>query len=217
MCGLGFHRISTLSFSFVCVWIRERAVAALISLGAAPGAVADPNPKCPSGRTPADLASLNGHKGIAGYLGECALSAYLESLNVDNQESKAADRCGEKAVQTAAERVATPHEGNDMHTLSLKDSLAAVFNATQAAARIHEVMRVQSFQRKQLKLNYNEDANGSSTSNDQALSFLAVKRRNPGSYDEHAAAIRIQKKFRGWKGRRDFLKIRQRIIKIQVC
>ncbi|XP_038904062.1 calmodulin-binding transcription activator 3 isoform X2 [Benincasa hispida] len=189
---------------------RERAVAALISLGAVPGAPADPSPQYPSGRTPSDLASSNGHKGIAGYLAEAALSAHLESLNFDNQESKAADTCKEKAVQTAAERVPTPHEGNDMYTLSLKDSLAAVSNATQAAARIHEVMRVQSFQRKQLEVNDKFDV-----SNDQALSLLPVKRRNPGPHDEHAAAIRIQNKFRSWKGRKDFLIIRQRIVKIQ--
>lgn len=190
---------------------RERTVAALISLGAAPGALADPSLKYPSGRTPADLASSNGHKGIAGYLAESVLSAHLESLNFDNQESKAADTCGEKAVQTAAERVPTPHEGNDMYTLSLKDSLAAISNATQAAARIHEVMRVQSFQRKQLEVNDKFDV-----SNDQAFSLLPVKRRNPGSHDdEHAAAIHIQNKFRSWKGRKDFLIVRQRIVKIQ--
>ncbi|XP_023553566.1 calmodulin-binding transcription activator 3 isoform X2 [Cucurbita pepo subsp. pepo] len=184
---------------------RERTVAALISLGAAPGALTDPSPKYPHGRTPADLASSNGHKGIAGYLGESALSAHLESLNFDNKKGKAVDTCGEKAVHTASERVATPHQGNDMHALSLKDSLAAVSNATQAAARIHEVMRMQSFQKKQLL----------DLSNYQPLSLLPVKRRNSGSHDEHAAAIRIQNKFRSWKGRKDFLIIRQRIVKIQ--
>lgn len=184
---------------------RERTVAALISLGAAPGALTDPNPKYPYGRTPAGLASSNGHKGIAGYLAESALSAHLESLNFDNKKSKAVDTCGEKAVHTASERVATPPQGNDMHTLSLKDSLAAVSNATQAAARIHEVMRMQSFQKKQLL----------DLSNYQPLSLLLVKRRNSGSHDEHAAAIRIQNKFRCWKGRKDFLIIRQRIVKIQ--
>lgn len=184
---------------------RERTVAALISLGAAPGALTDPNPKYPYGRTPAGLASSNGHKGIAGYLAESALSAHLESLNFDNKKSKAVDTCGEKAVHTASERVATPHQGNDMHTLSLKDSLAAVSNATQAAARIHEVMRMQSFQKKQLL----------DLSNYQPLSLLLVKRRNSGSHDEHAAAIRIQNKFRSWKGRKDFLIIKQRIVKIQ--
>ncbi|XP_022136635.1 calmodulin-binding transcription activator 3 isoform X3 [Momordica charantia] len=192
---------------------RERVVAALISMGAAPGLLTDPSPKHPSGRTPADLASLNGHKGIAGYLAESDLSARLESLAFDSQESKSAETCGARAVQTATERVATPHDGNDIHTLSLKDSLAAVSNATQAAARIHEVMRVQSFQRKQLELKYRDDR--LDMLHDQALSVLAVKRGIPGPHDKHAAAIRIQNKFRSWKNRKDFLIIRQRIVKIQ--
>ncbi|CAA6675590.1 unnamed protein product [Spirodela intermedia] len=42
---------------------RERTVVSLFTLDAAPGALTDPTPKFPSGRTPADLASVNGHKG----------------------------------------------------------------------------------------------------------------------------------------------------------
>ncbi|KAI8527523.1 hypothetical protein RHMOL_Rhmol12G0082300 [Rhododendron molle] len=53
-----------------------------MSLGAAPVALADPNPIYPSGRTAADLASSNGHKGIAGYLAESALSSHLTTLQL---------------------------------------------------------------------------------------------------------------------------------------
>jgi hypothetical protein len=54
-------------------------------------------------------------------------------------------------------------------------------------------------------------------SHERALSLIAVKSQKAGQYDEPVhAAIRIQNKFRGWKGRKEFLIIRQRIVKIQV-
>ncbi|KAL9402057.1 hypothetical protein Peur_005906 [Populus x canadensis] len=41
--------------------------------------------------------------------------------------------------------------------------------------------------------------------------------QNRGHFEDylHTAAGRIQQKFHGWKGREDFLKIRNRIVKIQ--
>ncbi|KAL0431939.1 UNVERIFIED_CONTAM: Calmodulin-binding transcription activator 3 [Sesamum radiatum] len=131
---------------------RERTVAFLISLGAAPEALTDPTPAYPAGRPPAELAASNGHKGIAGYLSESllsSLSSHISSLNLE--DSKESNDRG-KAVETVTERIATPAGYGDLpHGLSMKDSLAAVRNATQAAARIHQVFRVQSFQRKQLE------------------------------------------------------------------
>lgn len=190
---------------------RERTVASLISLGAAPGLVTDPSPKHPAGKTPADLASDNGHKGIAGYLAESALSSHLVCLNLDAKEGKTAET---SAVQTVSERTPTSISDGDPDRLSLKDSLAAVCNATQAAARIHQVFRVQSFQRKQLK-EFGNDKFG--MSDEQALSLIAVKSNKNRQHDDdvHAAAIRIQNKFRSYKGRKDFLIIRQGIVKIQ--
>ncbi|KAK4489158.1 hypothetical protein RD792_004952 [Penstemon davidsonii] len=190
---------------------RERTVAFLVSLGAAPGALTDPTPKYTSGRTPADLASRNGHKGISGYLAELALSSHLLSLKL--KDSKESDR--ENAVEIVSERIATPVGDGDLpHGLSLKDSLAAVRNATQAAARIHQVFRVQSFQRKQLK-EYGDSEFG--MSDERALSLLALKTDKARQHHEpvHAAATRIQNKFRSYKGRKEYLLIRQRIIKIQ--
>ncbi|XP_047149182.1 calmodulin-binding transcription activator 1 [Vigna umbellata] len=192
---------------------RERTVAFLISLGAAPGLLTDPCPEHPSGRTPADLASTNGHKGIAGYLAESSLSAQLTTLDLNKDVG---ENSGNKVVQ----RIQDIAPVNDLDVLSyeqsLKDSLAAVCNATQAAARIHQVFRMQSFQRKQLK-EFGDDKFG--ISDERALSLVKKngKSHKSGSRDEpvHAAAIRIQNKFRGWKGRKDFLMIRQRIVKIQ--
>ncbi|KAJ4715755.1 Calmodulin-binding transcription activator [Melia azedarach] len=194
---------------------RERTVASLISLGAAPGALSDPTPKYPLGRTPADLAASIGHKGIAGYLAESDLSSHLSAINLNKQDRDAAETNGAKVVQTVSQRSPTPNSDGDLpYRLSLKDSLAAVCNATQAAARIHQVFRVQSFQKKQFK-EYGDDTFG--ISDERALSLLAVKSHKVGHHDEpvHAAAVRIQNKFRSWKGRKDFLIIRQQIVKIQ--
>jgi hypothetical protein len=204
-----------LSSQCLTFFIRERTVASLISLGAAPGALTDPCPQHPSGRTPADLSSANGHKGIAGYLAESFLSAQLESIDL---KRGAGESLGTKIVQRVQEQNAAQLNNEGIsHELSLKDSLAAVCNATQAAARIHQVFRVQSFQRKQQK-EYGDDKFG--ISDERALSLIAVnaKPHKSGQRDEpvHVAATRIQNKFRSWKGRKDFLIIRQRIVKIQV-
>lgn len=195
---------------------RERTVGLLISLDASPGALTDPTPKHPSGRTPADLASSNGHKGIAGYLAESALSSHLLSLKLkDTKDDNTGDFSRVTAVRTISDRTATPISDGDLpHGLSLKDSLAAVCHATQAAARIHQVFRVQSFQKKQ-QIEYGDGDFG--LSDERALSLLAVKSSRAGQQDEpvHSAAIRIQNKFRSWKGRKEYLIIRQRIVKIQ--
>ncbi|KAG5529474.1 hypothetical protein RHGRI_030006 [Rhododendron griersonianum] len=185
-----------------------------MSLGADPGALTDPNPLYPSGQTAADLASGKGHKGIAGYLAESALSSHLTTLQLkDNIEGDAVDISGIKAVQTVSERTATPTSGGDMAHGSLKDSLAAVVNAAQAAARIHQVFRVQSFQRKQLK-EYDENKLG--MSDERALSLVALRTSRLG-HDEpvHAAATRIQNKFRSYKGRKDFLTLRQQVAHVR--
>lgn len=177
----------------------------------------DPSPEFPLGRTPADLASGNGHKGISGFLAESTLTSYLESLTMnDPQEDGTSEASGAKVVQTVLERTATPINDSDVpDVLSLRDSLTAVCNATQAADRIHQVFRMQSFQRKQLT-EYGDDEFG--ISDERAVSLIAAKTRKSvqGDGRAHAAAIHIQKKFRGWKRRKEFLLIRQRIVKIQV-
>ena len=128
----------------LCPLLREWTVAVLVSKDADSGV--------PSGRTPSDLASSNGHKGISGFLGELLLTSHLESLTMDDQyKAGRQEVSGMKVVQTVSERTATPVLYGDMpDALCLKDSLTAVRNAMQAADRIHQVFRMQSFQRKQL-------------------------------------------------------------------
>ncbi|KAK9073762.1 hypothetical protein SSX86_006356 [Deinandra increscens subsp. villosa] len=62
--------------------LSERTVAFLISEGAAARGLTDPSPRYPTGRTPADLASCKGDKGITGYCAKAALSAHLQLLRV---------------------------------------------------------------------------------------------------------------------------------------
>lgn len=209
-----FETLIVISLAFDS--FREQTVAYLVSLGAAPGLLTDPSPEFPLGQTPADLASVNGHKGISGFLAESSLTSYLSSLSVnDIKEYSAVEISGTKAFQTVSERTATPTTCGEMpDALSLKDSLTAVRNATQAADRIHQMFRMQSFEKRQLN-EYDDDG----LSDEQALSLLAAKSSKAGPSDglAHSAAVQIQKKYRGWKKRKEFLIIRQRIVKIQVC
>lgn len=187
------------TFYIFFLFNREDTVAVLVSLGASPGALTDPSAEHPLGRTPADLASSSGHKGISGFLAETSLTSHLSTLRVNDS-----------GIQTVSERLAVPKTEADVpDTLSLKDSLAAVCNATQAAARIHQIFRVQSFQRKQLIEQGSEP---------DTISLVAAKTLRLGHSDGmvNAAALHIQKKYRGWKKRKEFLLIRQKIVKIQV-
>lgn len=195
---------------------REQIVAVLVSLGADPGLLSDPTPEYPLGRTPADLASINGNKGISGFLAESSLTSYLTKLTVDDAKDCPSHNSG-ATIYTLSERSATPlvsYGGGAPDDLSLKDSLTAVCNATQAADRIYQMFRIQSFQRKQLEHSYD-----GSEFDEHAISLAAIKNRkgHPANGRFHTAATQIQKKFRGWKKRKEFLTIRQRVVKIQVC
>nr|XP_048318160.1 calmodulin-binding transcription activator 2-like [Ziziphus jujuba var. spinosa]XP_048318161.1 calmodulin-binding transcription activator 2-like [Ziziphus jujuba var. spinosa]XP_048318162.1 calmodulin-binding transcription activator 2-like [Ziziphus jujuba var. spinosa] len=120
------------------------------------------------------------------------------------------------AVRTVSERTAILLNYFDMpDTLSLKDSLTAVPIATQATDRIFLMFRMQPFEKRQLS-DLGIDEFG--LSDEHALSLPAAKTSKAGpSYGQvHAAAVHIQKKYRGWKKRKEFLIIRQRIFKIEV-
>ncbi|KAJ7942518.1 Calmodulin-binding transcription activator 2 [Quillaja saponaria] len=153
------------------------------------------------GRTPADFASANGHKGISGFLAESSLTSHLPSLTMDHwNEDYDRKALGVKAVQTVSERTSTPEIYGDVpDVFSLKDSLNAVCNAMQAADRIQQVLRMQSFQTQ-----CGGDKFG--LSDPSALSLLTSKK---------TAAVHIQKIFRVWKKRKEFLIICQRNVKNQ--
>ncbi|KAG7995696.1 hypothetical protein I3843_01G123000 [Carya illinoinensis] len=193
---------------------REETVIALLRLGAAPGAVEDPTPACPGGKTAADLASSRGHKGIAGYLAEADLIRHLSVLTVNENvmDSVAASIAAEKAIENATQVVPSDVAINE--NLSLKGSLAAVRKSAHAAALIQAAFRARSFNHRQLTKKSNDIS-------EVALDLVALgslnKVRKQGHFEEylHSAAAKIQQRYCGWKGRKEFLKIRSRIVKIQ--
>ncbi|KAK4716107.1 hypothetical protein R3W88_014445 [Solanum pinnatisectum] len=115
---------------------REKMVASLIASGASAGAVTDPSSRDPVGKTAASIASSCGHKGLAGYLSEVALTSHLSSLTLEESElSKGtADVEAERTISSISNTSATINEDQ----CSLKDTLAAVLNESQAAARIQQ-------------------------------------------------------------------------------
>ncbi|XP_030539299.1 calmodulin-binding transcription activator 3-like isoform X1 [Rhodamnia argentea] len=192
---------------------REETVIALVGHGAAPGVVDDPKPACPGGQTAADLASSRGHKGIAAYLAEADLTSHLSLLTVNEKvmDSFLETLVAEKATEGATPLVSTAAKEEER---CMKDSLAAVRKSTHAAAMIQAAFRARSFQQRQL-IRGNSDASEVLADLIAIGSFNRVK--SLGHYEDylHSAATKIQKKYRGWKGRKDFLKIRNRIVKVQ--
>ncbi|KAF5952802.1 hypothetical protein HYC85_010746 [Camellia sinensis] len=197
---------------------REKMVASLIASGASAGAVTDPTSQDPTGKTPAFIASTNGHKGLAGYLSEVELTSHLSSLKlVENELSKgSAEVEAESAVNSISQRSVATNEDH----LSLKDTLAALRNTAQAAARIQAAFRAHSFKKRQQR-----DASSAAAvasvdeysilSNDIQGISVASKLAFRNARDYNTAALSIQKKFRGWKGRKDFLAFRQKVVRIQ--
>ncbi|TXG67144.1 hypothetical protein EZV62_008419 [Acer yangbiense] len=165
---------------------REKMAVALLASGAL------------TGRTPAFIAASNGHKGLA--------VSFPKAL-------------AEVEAEIAVLSVTNGSLSTNEDQLSLKDTLAAVRNAAQAAARIQSAFRAHSFRRRQQK-----DAAGSDSSIDQygidsddipgLLAMSKVTFRNVCDYN--SAALSIQKKYRGWKGREDYLAFRKKVVKIQI-
>ncbi|XP_043707251.1 calmodulin-binding transcription activator 4-like [Telopea speciosissima] len=197
---------------------REKMVAMLLAAGASAGAVTDPTPQDPTGQTPASIAAANGHKGLAGYLSEVALTSHLSSLKLEETElSKGAAALeAEITVQSILNESLDATEDQ----LSLRDSLAAVRNAAQAAARIQSSFRAHSFRKRQQREAGTAAASvdGYDITADNIHEISAASKLAFRSLRDHkldTAALSIQKKYRGWKGRKDFLALRRKVVKIQ--
>eukprot|EP00252_Welwitschia_mirabilis_P014164 TRINITY_DN31208_c0_g1_i1.p1 TRINITY_DN31208_c0_g1~~TRINITY_DN31208_c0_g1_i1.p1 ORF type:complete len:593 (+),score=135.50 TRINITY_DN31208_c0_g1_i1:157-1779(+) len=200
---------------------REKTVAALIAADASSSAVTDPTTKYPCGRTAADIAAACGHGGLAGYLAEASLTSRLRLLTLaENEISKVSAAVeADRAVESVSSRTSiqqTPGATEDQ--LSMKDSLAAVRNAAQAAARIQAAFRAHSFRKREQKAENNRDEYGMTQADVQGLSAASRAQKVLRNHREHnlnKAAICIQRKFRGWKGRKDFLNLKRNVVKIQ--
>ncbi|XP_010470633.1 PREDICTED: calmodulin-binding transcription activator 4 isoform X1 [Camelina sativa] len=193
----------------------EKMVAALIASGASAGAVTDPTQQDPNGKTAASIAASYGHKGIAGYLSEVALTNHLSSLTLE--ETEISKDSAQVQAEITVNSISEPGPSGSEDQLSLEKTLAAVRNAAQAATRIQAAFRAHSFRkRKQREAAmaaclqeygiYCEDIEGIS----------AMSKRTFGKVKNyHSAALSIQKKYRGYKGRKEFLELRQKVVKIQ--
>lgn len=198
---------------------REKMVAALIASGASAVAVTDPSSQDPVGRMPAYIAAANGHKGLAAYLSEVALTTHLSSLKLE--ENELSKGFVDVEAESAINNIQKESFNSTEDQLSLKHSLGAVRNAAHAAARIQAAFRAHSFRKRQQTEAATAAAAASCvdeygfTPNDiQGLS-AASKMAFRNLYDHNKAALSIQKNYRSWKGRKDFLTLRQKVVKIQ--
>ncbi|KAG8639968.1 calmodulin-binding transcription activator 4 isoform X3 [Manihot esculenta] len=194
---------------------REKMIAALLAFGASAGVVTDPTSQDPVGKTPASIAADSGHKGLAGYLSEVALTSHLSSLTLGESElSKgSAEVEAEKTVDSISKGSFSAYEDQ----VSLKDTLAAVRNAAQAAARIQAAFRAHSFRKRQKEaamLANSIDEYGLNSSDIHEVSAMS-KLAFGNAHDYKSATLYIQKKYRGWKVRQDFLAFRRKVVKIQ--
>ncbi|KAK9060166.1 hypothetical protein SSX86_020870 [Deinandra increscens subsp. villosa] len=190
---------------------REKMIAELLACGASARAVTDPSQLDPTGQTPASIAATCGHKGLAGYLSEVSLTSHP---SLQQQQTELSRSSADIEAETAAVNGISKLNLVTNDDLSLKDTLAAVRNATQAAARIQSAFRAHSFRKRRQNESYvSGDEYGILLSDIEGLSAVSKLTFRNGNYNN--AALSIQKKYRAWKGRKDFLALRQKVVKIQ--
>ncbi|CAA2989147.1 calmodulin-binding transcription activator 5 isoform X1 [Olea europaea subsp. europaea] len=182
---------------------RENMVATLLSAGAKPSLVTDSTSQNPGGCTAADLASINGHDGLAAYLAEKGLVAHFKDMALAGNASGSLQTTTNDSVNYE----------NFTEELYLKDTLAAYRTAADAAARIHAAFREHSF-----KLRTKEVQ--SSNPEIDARNIVAAMKiqhafRNFDTRKKIKAAAQIQYRFRTWKMRKDFLNMRRQATRIQ--
>ncbi|CAL5346879.1 unnamed protein product [Camellia sinensis] len=183
---------------------REKMVAALLSAGAKPNLITDPNSENPDGCIPADLASKKGYDGLAAYLAEKALVQHFKDMTIAGNVS-------------GALQISTPDSVNvgniSEEELYLKDTLTAYRTAADAATRIQAAFRERSFKLQSKAVEVSNPEN-------EARNIIAAMKiqhafRNYETRKKMAAAGRIQHRFRTWKIRKEFLNMRRQAIKIQ--
>ncbi|KAI5061207.1 hypothetical protein GOP47_0023712 [Adiantum capillus-veneris] len=193
---------------------REKVIALLLAAGASAGALTDPTPSDPTGRTASDLAASHGHDGIAAYLGEAIVTSHFTSLNLSEMSKLSVAVACDQAIGVMSERSTVVGANLGVDDLSL--SLAAVRNASQAEACITATFRAYSFQRKKEKEESVLDEYG--MLEEEARAFAAAQSTSRGYLPlekSNLAATQIQCKYRGWKVRSDFLSLKKHVVRIQ--
>ncbi|KAK4786976.1 hypothetical protein SAY86_010809 [Trapa natans] len=188
---------------------REKMVASLLSAGAKSNLVTDPTPENPGGCTAADIASRNGHEGLAAYLAEEGLIQQIKDMSLAGNISGPLPTYYTSSLSLGENNNLTEDE------MYVKDTLAAYRTAADAAARIQSAFRERSFKNRSKQAQF-------SNPEDEAKNIIAAMRiqhafRNYELKKRMAAAARIQHRFKTWKLRRDFLNVRHQVIKIQAA
>ncbi|KAK4744555.1 hypothetical protein SAY87_010867 [Trapa incisa] len=188
---------------------REKMVASLLSAGAKSNLVTDPTPENPGGCIAADLASRNGHEGLAAYLAEEGLIRHIKDMSLAGNISGPLLTYDTQSPSLSENSTLTEDE------MYLKDTLAAYRTAAGAAARIQSAFRERSFKIRSKQVQF-------SNPEDDTKKIIAAMRiqhafRNYELKKQMAAAARIQHRFWTWKLRRDFLNMRRQVIKIQAA
>lgn len=205
---------------------KEQVVIALLQQGADPGTVTDPTPSCPSGQTPADLALAKGHVGIGGFLAESSLTRRIATMSLSENSFAVANAqvAGDNAVARLSRRDSIKQTFNRADDqVSIRDSLQAVRNAARAAALIQAAFRQHSFRKREEDDLALEKFDEYGMTESQMRGFVAAKAaqriqkafRGHHEKKQQLAASRIQQKFRSWKVRKDFVNLRQRVVRIQ--
>ncbi|XP_078433895.1 calmodulin-binding transcription activator 4-like isoform X2 [Wolffia australiana] len=196
---------------------REEMVSALLAAGASAGAITDPSTRDPIGMTAASIAEANGHQGLAGYLSEISLNDHLAALTMEHSEiSKKSTNLITQEVNKRSDVNEWTHASETEDQISLKYSLEAARSAAQAAARIQAAFRAHSFRMKREKASQQAQEEFCFTPSEiQELSRASGALYSRNNQKLLMAVMCIQKRFRGWRNRGNFLKLRHHAVKIQ--
>ncbi|KAF3337190.1 calmodulin-binding transcription activator 4-like isoform X1 [Carex littledalei] len=186
---------------------REKMITSLILAGASAEALSDPTSSSES-HPAAAVAELYGHKGIAAFLSETRL------INHPLASEDSTLAIYHKEAHTA---------GGTEDQLSIKDSLDGARNALQAATRIQQAFRSFSFRRKgENEKRYNRENSSYRISLEEMYEIGSIVKSNKKGHGSRPdpvsekAALSIQKNFRCWKNRKEFLRMKRNVVKIQV-
>ncbi|KAI3866664.1 hypothetical protein MKX03_034854 [Papaver bracteatum] len=208
---------------------RKEMVAVLLSEGADPSLVTDPTSKFPGGCTAADIASRNGHEGIAAYLAKQGLITQFMLMSVSENTTG--------PLQTQKSYSVDPGNLSE-EQLCQKDAFDACEISTDVASRIQEafwkdlVSKTNTMTIQDTDEDYVTNADLASLSLHSPEAIRRTQMFTEACYTmaamkiQHAfriymirkrmkAASRIQHQFLTWRIRKDFLNKRLQVVKLQ--
>lgn len=187
---------------------QEETVAAIIAAGAAPSPLVRVAGALSS---PADLATANGHGGIAAYLAEAALSRSLSKLSIGLSKTLSSHQRRKRQRQPSSPTVSQlPVAENDT-----EDEAKNVAAAAEAAAeKIQSAFRGHRRRKQREAQRYRRHH-----TKETELAAIAVqeafRKRQAQRQEQEDAASAIQNAFRSWSDRNQFLNLRERVVRLQ--